>query len=614
MPLEKVVERIKQIEDDFAKQMSTFIAVVDAEVAAKRISVTVAQLLRELAQAPQFNFNELSTNIPLKSGAVPVEPPDPGTGLPSARNVPQRNEAIYAAAKELDAASRLQQMRINTAVSGLSKVLRLRLSNAVLGKTKLDEIATLIQTLERIQDTMQRRMLSFGQGHVSSENLIAALKAVKQLAEAENNHSTTTIPAAVTTLRNIAMQGDLFKRDQIKDIIARYLEPMRKAIEDQGAAIEAMIEARKPAQEIATAVEVYAQAIKQFNSLNGDESRVTGADFSEVIIDFYRNVATALKSLENGQYEEADRCLKGAAGMERQFTPSSIRNRGKNVGDSEARVRIVGKIQKELAEKVTKIREQAITDINSRISAVKEPTDITAVISEIEKQLRQFRMNSDGSNNDDLARLSEPLRELQRAWTTNSPQTIARLDQQFVMTQREPPAAFRKEFTALRNRILRTLFATTFKAPELNVAPYIDKEPDVAVEAFCDDLVQRCEWRRLLDVLQIRTPSVAQRAGQIEDEAIPAIRSYLAGKNFELAEQWADAVIAYKAVLRSTATRAPIQAASGSIKAIAKAHPKAITEAAIREKNDTKVTAPVTPAEKPPTRSPAARPAYRGNQ
>ncbi len=65
LPLEKVAERIKQIDDDFKKQVGTFVAVVDAEVAAKRISDIVAQLLRELAQAPQFNFNELSHGCPV---------------------------------------------------------------------------------------------------------------------------------------------------------------------------------------------------------------------------------------------------------------------------------------------------------------------------------------------------------------------------------------------------------------------------------------------------------------------------------------------------------------------------------------------------------------------
>ena len=618
VPLEKAVEQIKQIEDDFAKQMSTFIAVVDAELAAKRISNNVAQLLRELAQAPQLNSYELNMNIPQKSGAVPAGQPDPEGGAQTVRNVSQKNEAIYAASKELAAAFRLQQLRVNNVITAFSKVLRLRLSDAVLGKTKLDDITTLIQSLERIKDTMQLRTFSIGQDNISCKDLIATLKAVKQLAElagAEKDNFASTFPVAVMALRNSASEGVLFKQNEIKDIVIRYLEPKRKATQEQGAAIEAMLEARKPAQEITAAVEAYAQAIYQFNSLlrEGDLSGA-GAGFSEVVADFYRRVASALKSLENGEYMEADQSLKGAAETERQLSPSNYGNRNKNVGDSAARAQIIGKVQKELTEKVTKLREQAIADIISRISTLKESADITALISDIEKQSRQLRVNNDGSNSDDLARLSDPLRELQRAWATNNPQTILRLDQQFIMTQREPPAAFKKEIAALRSRILRTLYATTFNAPELNAAPYLDKEPDAAVEVFCDDLVQRGEWRRLLDILQLRTSVVAQRSGQKEDEAIPAIRSYLAGKNSELAEQWADAVLAYKTVLRSTATRAPIQAAAESIKVIAKAHPKAITEAAIREKNDAKVSPPVTPAEKPPTRTPAARPANKGNQ
>ena len=610
LPLEKLPERIKQIDDDFKKRAGAFVAVVDAEAAAKRISDTFAQLLRALALAPQFNFNELSMNIPQKSGAISAEQPDPGTGAPGVRSIPPRNEAIYAASKELEAAAKLQQIRINAVISDFSKVLSQRLNAAVLGMPKPEELATLIQTIERIQGTMRRRMLSIstGNGSVSSENLLAALKAVKQLVEADNAHSATAVPAAIAAFRNgAAMRGELFKQDEIRDLITRYLEPMRKATEEQGIAIEAMIEAHKPAQQIATAVENYTQAVKQFNSLltGADYYNGTGPGFSEATADFYRHVATALRSLENSEYEAADRSLKDAAGMERQqFAPSSIRNRRKSGGDSEARAQIVGKLQKELAEKFTKLREQTKADINTRISTLKDSAEITALILEIEKRARPLRMNSDGSTNDELGQLNVALRELQRAWAANSAQTIARLDQQIVMIQQEPLVAFRKEFTALQNRIRRTLFVDIYKAPELNAPPYLDKDPDAAVEAFCDDLVLRGDWRRLLGILQSRTPVVVQRTGPKEDETILALRSYLSGKNSELAEQWVDAVLAYKVVLRSTATRAPIQPAAESIKAIAKAHPEAIAEAATREKTD--VNAP--PTEKPSTKTSAPRP------
>ena len=610
LPLEKLPERIKQIDDDFKKRAEAFVAVVDAEAAAKRISDTFAQLLRALALAPQFNFNELSMNIPQKSGAISAEQSDPGTGAPGVRSIPPRNEAIYAASKELEAAAKLQQIRINAVIGDFSKVLSQRLSAAVLGMPKPEELATLIQTIERIQGTMRRRMLSIstGNGSVSSENLLAALKAVKQLVEADNAHSATAVPAAIAAFRNGAMRGELFKQDEIRDLITRYLEPMRKATEEQGIAIEAMIEAHKPAQQIATAVETYTQAVKQFNSLltGADYYSGTGPGFSEATADFYRHVAAALQSLENGEYEAADRSLKDAAAMERQqFAPSSIRSRRKSGGDPEARAQIVGRLQKELAEKFTKLREQTKADINTRISTLKDSAEITALILEIEKRARPLRMNSDGSTNDELGQLNVALRELQRAWAANSAQTIARLDQQIVMIQQEPLVAFRKEFTALQNRIRRTLFVDIYKAPELNAAPYLDKDPDAAVEAFCDDLVLRGDWRRLLGILQSRNPVVVQRTGPKEDETILAIRSYLSGKNSELAEQWVDAVLAYKVVLRSTALRAPIQPAAESIKAIAKAHPEAIAEAANREKAEINAA----PNEKPSPKSSAPRPA-----
>ena len=104
LPLEKIEERVRQINDDLTRRMDAFLAVVDGEAAAKRISDTVADLLRVLTKPARFDLNELN------------------------KNIPQKNEAILAASKELEAASRLLQIRMNAVAGGLTKALRQRMN------------------------------------------------------------------------------------------------------------------------------------------------------------------------------------------------------------------------------------------------------------------------------------------------------------------------------------------------------------------------------------------------------------------------------------------------------------------------------------------------------
>lgn len=234
------------------------------------------------------------------------------------------------------------------------------------------------------------------------------------------------------------------------------------------------------------------------------------------------------------------------------------------------------------------------------MGAVNESTDITALVEEIQKQSHRMRQGVPGARSEDIFSLLLPLQELQNASTAGNPALISQLERHISQVSHGIPADLKKDFTALRKRILLTAYARALKAPELSAAPYADKEPEAAVKALCDDLALRGQWQRLLEILQV-SPPAPERSGTKEDDAVTAIRSYLAGKNFELAELWVDAVLAYKTVLRSSATRILTQAAADRIKAIANAHPGAIAEAASREKPAAanRTNTPASPTAKP---------------
>lgn len=553
VPAEKVEERLKQLDDALMKQKRAFASVVNSEVAAKRINSNTAQLLPILAQAEPFDSNEFN------------------------RNVPQDNVAIVAASKELGAALKLHQLRLKAVADGLSVELSRRVGDAVLGKLKPTEIKTLTQTIQRVQGVMQQRKIVMEQAGFSWQKLTQTLELAQQLAEAESNKSAAMLSTAVASLKRGTMSGNIFTQEEIKERIARLVEPMRKEMEDNRNALEAKIEARKPSQEIAGAIKAYLESAGRFNAVSDEQASYRLRSEQDAEREFYTRISEVMKALENGEYEQAKQSLKGAA------------IRRPDASGSNNRERLVDGIQKELTGKISKLSEQFTAEIHTRITAVKGPADLDALIREVEKMSRQLGQSDIGDGiKRDISSLAWFLGVLKNSWSVNSVRRSAQQEQTLAAIQQEPPAAFAKDLAvlrAVRDRAMHTVYADALKAPELTTEIYADKDPEAAYEAFCDDLARRGEWKRLFDILQLRSPAAEQRLGHKdkEDETLAAIRSYLAGKNSELAEQWTDAVLAYKVVLRSTARRAPVQAAAECIKAIAKAHPEAIKEANSKE-------------------------------
>jgi hypothetical protein len=128
----------------------------------------------------------------------------------------------------------------------------------------------------------------------------------------------------------------------------------------------------------------------------------------------------------------------------------------------------------------------------------------------------------------------------------------------------------------LRKRITRDVTSRTLRAPELNTPPLAEMPLDLAVESLCDQLAKAADWRRLYRVLEGRANSQGQPGGRTNDDGFTALRSFFTAQNLELAEQWPEAVQAYKSVLQSASERAPVQAAADRLKVLAKEHPDAM--------------------------------------
>jgi hypothetical protein len=138
-------------------------------------------------------------------------------------------------------------------------------------------------------------------------------------------------------------------------------------------------------------------------------------------------------------------------------------------------------------------------------------------------------------------------------------------------------------------RAEREIFAQTLRAFELTRPPLSEQPTNEAIETLCNQLAQKREWRRLLELLDTRAmlnPMEGRYGRPQGDETATAIRAYFVAQNFELAEMWKDAADSYRSVLRSTSQRAPITDAAESLKKLIKEHPEANTPAAtqVREK------------------------------
>lgn len=581
LPLEKIPERLKQIEADFAKQVDAFVAVVDAELAANRISDTIAQLLRKKAEARRSSFHE------------------------SMQDMPKTNEAISSALTELDAAYTLIKFSTNTVVSSVSRGMRQRMKEAVLGKSTPEETAVLNKTLDRIQSVINDKKYRLDQLPFRLESFSHILDAIKLITEAESSRSATTILKALVALRKAPNFGsDLsFAKSEIDVRMAQLVQPVRKIADDKSIVIEGMIEARKPAQEIKAVIASYSEAIDLLDEAGANASGESVMFYQakgKANVDLtrlYTYMASVLNHIDvfvNVDPTQKARHLKGAAD---DLKMAQALAGGDSSPDTHRRrnwQQILDRFQKELSDKTTGLRDQGIANLLASMAALKKPGEFNALWGELYKGPDEFRG------------LNVPLHLLQAFWEQREIGYADQFNDWLVMEERlekeerrERSAAFRKGLIDLRNRILREVFVNTLKIPELTEAPYADKDPEVAVETFCDDLAQRSEWRRLLAILQLRASPALRKRDQKEDESIPSIRFFIAGNNFELAEQWMDAVLAYQSVLRNTSKRAPIKEAADSIKAIAKAHPETVN----RENADT-----TTPAPKPATGPSATRP------
>ena len=114
-------------------------------------------------------------------------------------------------------------------------------------------------------------------------------------------------------------------------------------------------------------------------------------------------------------------------------------------------------------------------------------------------------------------------------------------------------------------------------APELLCAPLNAVPPDAAIRKLALEESEKGHWNRVFDLLNKYARCFQYNSMGMPElaQAIPGIADYMAGQNFENAEQWPQAVQSYQNVLRRVGTLLPTAQATARLKELKKQHPEA---------------------------------------
>ena len=545
-PLEKLPGKLAQAEEEFGKKLIATRNVVDAEAEAKRISESVAQSLywslRTVGSSTAQVVNVLETT-----------------------RVPAGNAALTKLFRELTAAGTLLQTRRTTVQAEAAKELRTQISKLVLGTPTVAEVGATIEKIGQMQEVVGRRNSNSDEPQIQWQNATSLLQGLQRLIEAEGGDDFSHLASAVSEFRSLTQNSSsLLGNGDGQERIKRTVQPLAKATAEKQAALDDAIQNRKPVPELTTAFAAFSEAAQRQSLI-----RTSGSDQNSnlnAVITAYRNIVNICKSVEAGNAAEGQNQLHEA------------RNAVQQLGAARAAKyeQMLDKMDADLIERAGKFREQRLAELRTRLAAVKQPADLDAIAADLQAWSAQARLRN-ASGQEDFGQLASQLNTLAAGWVAASP--ILLMQQDRFGGGEMARASYAKELTDLRKRIERDVLAQVLKAPELNTPPLSEKPPEAALAAFSDDLAQRGEWRRLLQVLQAQPPTQMQLSGRGENETVIALRSFFAAQNFELAEQWTDAIQAYKAVLRSTGERVPTKPAAERLKALTKEHPEAAAQA-----------------------------------
>jgi hypothetical protein len=541
--LEDLPQRFQKLDEELARKLDEVRALIEREAEAKRITEPVAQSMRW----------SLRTTAAVGS-AIDVR------AIVATMRVPTDNTALTQAIKELEMAYAAVQAQQSALVTSVGRDVRQRVAEVIRTAEKSADIDAIEAPLAKASELARRR--TWSSTNEASQTISHAepvLRGLRRLLEAEKRGQVDAIGQALNRFRNESRYGSEAAFDgEIQARIDRTMRPFAASAETAEEETVAAIVAMKPPAEISAALAKLDEAVERLAVLLQNSGTSGQRDWKQVASHYRRiaKIATPPEPGEGGTFESR---------------LNEARNAVRSLGGARAAAiePVIAKIEKQAAEAAENMANERGAKLRERIVAAKSPADLDAIADD----MRDWdRASTRANRNEDWIQIAAQLSSLGAAWATNSP---ALLERDRVGGSERATGRFAAEIEALRKRIERDVLSRALAVPELNEPPLSEKAPDAALDALCDRFVEKGEWRRLYDVLSARAalqPNAPRRAG---NDALPALQSFFTGQNLELAEQWADAVQAYKTVLQNSSPRAPIKPAAERIKALVKEHPDA---------------------------------------
>jgi hypothetical protein len=555
--LEKIVEGLQNGADSLQKKTKELLAAIDSEASAKRISEPVAQGLR-------WNLRNLASAVgPASNGKADI------SAQLATANLPMDNAAIAQAARELQEAANAARTEGTELLRQADRAAESRCSELVGHATSAAEVDALIAILERL-----RSLGSAQPGYYLGNKLEKCITVTHYLRDCFDLTPSSDPESVKRVLMGLApmhMQGmDFGKESDYAERVARVLAPFKKASEDAQKNLDAALEERKPSKE----------AYAALAALEGAETRFTGAASYTGItsrnpiaeVNGYRRLCEILGAMEQHRWLNARAQVREAR--------QSISQLQNSAGRKETLNGFLEKWEHEIGEGEAADARQFHDHLHAALAEVKKPSELGPIVREL--QLRERDAEERSTSRYPQGRgLAAQLSILAAAWENDDLNLLA--NQAFaengaIQGQEDPSVG--EILAGLRGRAEREILSRTLKSPNLLQEPLAGQPLGQALDGLLEKFRSEGEWHRALQLMENQAALAPARGPAPRPaEAILAVRSYLVGQNFELAEVWTDAAAAYKMVLAIAVDGTPVKEAAERLKALAKDHPEAVKAA-----------------------------------
>jgi tetratricopeptide (TPR) repeat protein len=341
---------------------------------------------------------------------------------------------------------------------------------------------------------------------------------------------------------------------------------------------------RKPAADITEAIANFDRKGQLAEALGSSGRRMSSGGSSQMIdtvTQYYRNLADLLEALGSplnrtapsvypvtltGSFSPSPEFRAFAAALHKEFEQA---RQAAQAAETEREKRLQAEnIGREEAE--ARRREKALRDVFHREALGVH--DVKALLALVD-QLPTLVPPADGPSpdrqmaiNGEMERLRSELRRMAAWWLSGG---ASQYTSGGAWNQAE--TEFPVEMKLLRDQAMRDMIATRYEAPQLREPPASEMELEAAVLALARKSGEAGDWKRALALLGSLGSSSLDGSAQMRQNAI---RSFLAGENFERAEQFPQAIRAYQSVLEEVCDFSPVNEAIERLKALRKAHPE----------------------------------------